>query len=110
MCAGSVEHKHIPVIAVDQQPVRRNKALPISFMITCQLVISVPIRQWGRNPECIDHCLKLPQIIPALCTGLEFFLNREEYFTSNMINPPPALQTDLQLIRKTDARRLPQSL
>ena len=71
MCAGSVEHKHIPVIAVDQQPVRRNMALPISFMITCQLVISVPIRQWGRNPECIDHCLKLPQIIPALCTDLE---------------------------------------
>ena len=91
MCTCSVEHERIPVIAVNQQPVRRNMALPISFMITCQLVVPVPIRQRGRNAESINHCLKLPQIIPALCAGLEIFLKREEYLTSNMLNPPTAL-------------------
>ena len=71
MCASSVEHKNISVIAVNQQPVRRNMTFPIVFMIACQLMIPVSIRQRGRDPERINHCQKLLQIIPALCTGLE---------------------------------------
>ena len=62
MCARSVEQKLIPVLSVDQQPIRGDMTLPVSGVVPAQIVIYVFRRQYVGDSQRVNDLLQKSHI------------------------------------------------